>query len=109
MTTYPMTPEAERALETLRAAAQACADHGCYVFVAARMEIDPSMKDHSNTRWLTTVLAPDGGQDKAMLDHAFGDAIRDLSVEWTNMRHESRLQWCEVPSPLDPGGESVPT
>lgn len=95
MATYPMTPEAEKALDDLKQASLLAAEHGFYVFLAARIEIPTTEADHTNTRWHTSVLTPDGGQDKVMLDHAFADAIRDLGVEWHNKRHDSKLVWQE--------------
>lgn len=97
MATYAYTAETEKVLDELKRAARAAAEHGFYVFLAARMEIEvvPMEVEHTNTRWHTSVLTPDNGEDKAMLDHAFADAIRDLGVEWNNKRHNSRLVWQE--------------
>jgi len=83
-----VSPEIRKALEELARAEDALKVLGVHVYRHAAVYVDDA-RAHFSTR--ISVPAP---PDDRMFDHGFADAVRDLSVEWSNAAHQtSTLVW----------------
>lgn len=98
-----LTPEQEAAIVQLHDACTAAMRAGLIVFLAGRVE-----QSDGGTHFTTGVFIPDAiEKELSMFDHCFADAIRDLSVEWSNHRHASKLVWKDTPKEPPSGWESI--
>lgn len=81
-----LSPALAEAIDRLEQAANEVVKLGASVLFAARVEVA------GGTHFSTGVKYPDkftGDQ----FDHVFADAVRDLSMEWHNLRHDSKVVW----------------
>lgn len=81
-----LSPEMAAAIDRLEQAANEVVNLGATVLLAARVEVG------DGTHFTTGIKLPKDFQ-LADLDHVFADAVRDLSVEWSNLRHDSKVVW----------------
>jgi hypothetical protein len=83
-----LTAEQNAALADLEAIQTRLGDLGLCVFHATLY----FMPDDSSVQCNTHISLPYPA-DNLLYDHAFGDAVRNLSVEWSNSRHAAQLVW----------------
>lgn len=83
-----LSKEQQAALAALIKAEDALICLGFCVFRQASIYID-----EKSAHFSTRVSVP-GELGATMFDHSFADAVRDLSVEWSNAAHQqSKLVW----------------
>lgn len=76
-----MDPELRTALENLHQLAK-----------AKEVNLVVALFTYSPTHFSTVISLPGS---EALQDHAILDAFRELSVEWSNARHDGKLVWEE--------------
>jgi len=86
-----LTQEQQAALDALQQAEATLAALGFCIFRQASLY---SLHAPAGPHFSTHVSSPET-MSNAELNHAFADAVRDLSVEWSNARHKERLCWSE--------------